>query len=150
MHPRFAAGRLHGQQRGLLRCRLPGPLRRGRSMTTTATRISLAHGAGGRLSRQLVEGHFLPRFDNPALADLLDSAVIGELALTTDGYVVTPRFFPGGDLGRLAVCGTVNDLAMVGAEPLGLTASFMIRIEYIPIVVPVVKSGISVMRSVSA
>jgi hydrogenase expression/formation protein HypE len=89
--------------------------------------ITLAHGAGGRLSHQLVQEHFLPRLSNAVLGELTDAAVIGDLALTTDGYVVTPRFFPGGDLGRLAVCGTVNDLAMVGAEPLALTAGFILE-----------------------
>ncbi|MCP4673970.1 MAG: hydrogenase expression/formation protein HypE [Deltaproteobacteria bacterium] len=87
--------------------------------------ITLGHGAGGRLSQKLVAEHFLPKLDNPALAELGDSAVLEDIALTTDCYVVTPRFFPGGDLGRLAICGTVNDLAMVGAEPLGLTAGFI-------------------------
>jgi hydrogenase expression/formation protein HypE len=89
--------------------------------------ITLGHGAGGRLSHQLIEQHFLPRLDNPALAALGDSATVGDLALTTDGYVVSPRFFPGGDLGRLAVCGTVNDLAMVGAQPIALTAGFILE-----------------------
>ena len=89
--------------------------------------ITLAHGAGGRLSHQLVLEHFLPRLSNDVLAELTDAATVGDLALTTDGYVVTPRFFPGGDLGRLAVCGTVNDLAMVGAEPIGLTAGFILE-----------------------
>ena len=90
--------------------------------------ITLSHGAGGRLSHQLVAEHFLPRLSNRALAELGDAAVLdGELALSTDGYVVTPRFFPGGDIGRLAVCGTVNDLAMVGAEPVALTASFILE-----------------------
>ena len=89
--------------------------------------ITIGHGAGGNLSHSLVEKHFLPKFNNPALADMGDSAVLGDIALTTDGYVVTPRFFPGGDLGRLAVSGTVNDLAMVGARPLGLTAGFILE-----------------------
>jgi hydrogenase expression/formation protein HypE len=89
--------------------------------------ITLAHGAGGRLTRRLVEEHFLPRFDNPALLALGDCAIVGELALTTDCYVVTPRFFPGGDIGRLAVCGTVNDLAVAGAEPIGLCAGFVLE-----------------------
>ncbi|MBW2275876.1 MAG: hydrogenase expression/formation protein HypE [Deltaproteobacteria bacterium] len=89
--------------------------------------ITLAHGAGGRLTRRLVEEHFLPRLQNPALAALGDSAIVGDLALTTDSYVVTPRFFPGGDIGRLAVCGTVNDLVVAGAEPVGLTAGFVLE-----------------------
>ncbi len=89
--------------------------------------ITLGHGAGGRLSHQLIERHFLPRLDNPALAALGDSATVGDLALTTDGYVVSPRFFPGGDLGMLSICGTVNDLAMVGAQPIALTAGFILE-----------------------
>jgi hydrogenase expression/formation protein HypE len=88
--------------------------------------VTLAHGAGGRLSHELVSQHFLPRLSNAALGELADAACIGELAMTTDGYVVTPRFFPGGDLGRLAVSGTINDLAMVGAEPIALTAGFIL------------------------
>ncbi len=89
--------------------------------------ITIGHGAGGRLSRMLIEEHFLSKFDNPILAGLQDAAVLGDLAMTTDGYVVAPRFFPGGNLGRLAVAGTVNDLAMVGARPIGLTASFFLE-----------------------
>ncbi len=89
--------------------------------------ILLGHGSGGRLSHQLVTEHFLPRLGNAALETLMDSGILGDLAITTDAYVVTPRFFPGGDLGRLAVCGTVNDLAVVGARPLGLTAAFILE-----------------------
>jgi hydrogenase expression/formation protein HypE len=89
--------------------------------------ILLGHGSGGRLSHELIAEHFLPRFDNPALAPLEDSAVVGDMALTTDAYVVAPRFFPGGDLGRLAISGTVNDLCMVGADPVGLSAAFIIE-----------------------
>jgi hydrogenase expression/formation protein HypE len=89
--------------------------------------ILLGHGSGGRLSHQLVKEHFLPLFGNPVLSLLEDSAVIDDLAFTTDAYVVTPRFFPGGDLGRLAVSGTVNDLSMVGAEALALSAAFIIE-----------------------
>jgi len=89
--------------------------------------ILLGHGSGGRLSHELVSSRFRPKLSNPALDAMLDSAVLGDLALTTDSYVVTPRFFPGGDLGRLAVCGTVNDLAMVGARPLGLSAAFVLE-----------------------
>ncbi len=89
--------------------------------------VLLGHGSGGRLSQELFARHFEPALRNPVLGELLDSAVLGDLALTTDGYVVTPRFFPGGDLGRLAVCGTVNDLAMVGARPLGLSAAFILE-----------------------
>jgi len=94
--------------------------------------ILLDHGAGGRLSRELVEGLILPRFGHRALARLDDSAVLdlaaqGRVALTTDSYTVTPLFFPGGDIGRLAVCGTVNDLAMAGARPLYLTLALIIE-----------------------
>lgn len=89
--------------------------------------ILLGHGSGGRLSHQLFEEHFLPRLANPALSTLEDSGVIGELALTTDSYVVTPRFFPGGDLGRLAVSGTINDLCMVGAQPAALSTAFILE-----------------------
>jgi hydrogenase expression/formation protein HypE len=89
--------------------------------------ILLGHGSGGRLSHQLLEEHFLPKLTNPALSTLEDSGVIGDLALTTDAYVVTPRFFPGGDLGRLAVSGTINDLCMVGAEPVALASAFILE-----------------------
>ncbi|MBI4705208.1 MAG: hydrogenase expression/formation protein HypE, partial [Deltaproteobacteria bacterium] len=89
--------------------------------------ITLGHGSGGRLSHELLERHFLPRLHNPVLAELGDAAVVGDLALTTDGYVVSPRFFPGGDIGKLAVCGTLNDLAMMGAEPVALTAAFVLE-----------------------
>lgn len=94
---------------------------------STADIVLLGHGSGGRLSQELFTQHFQPRLGNPVLDEMLDSAVLGDLALTTDGYVVTPRFFPGGDVGRLAVSGTVNDLAMVGARPLGLTAAFILE-----------------------
>jgi hydrogenase expression/formation protein HypE len=96
--------------------------------------ITLSHGAGGRLNHELIEEYFVPYFDNATLRALDDSAVIpmqsgqaNRLAFTTDAYVVKPLFFPGGDIGRLAICGTVNDLAMAGAQPLGLTASFILE-----------------------
>ena len=103
-------------------------------MAKTA-KILLAHGSGGRLSHELVTKEFLPSWANPILDQLDDSAVFSlsrdgsgpRLAFTTDSYVVKPLFFKGGDIGRLAVCGTVNDLAMVGAEPLYLSASFVIE-----------------------
>jgi len=103
-------------------------------MAKTA-KILLAHGSGGRLSLELVGKEFLPPWANPILDQLNDSAVFSlgrdgsgpRLAFTTDSYVVKPLFFKGGDIGRLAVCGTVNDLAMVGAEPLYLSASFVIE-----------------------
>jgi hydrogenase expression/formation protein HypE len=92
--------------------------------------ITLAHGAGGKATRDLVEALFLAEFANETLALLGDAAVVpgaGRLALSTDAYVVHPLEFPGGDIGELAVNGTVNDLAMVGAEPLWLTAGFVIE-----------------------
>ncbi|MDH4299728.1 MAG: hydrogenase expression/formation protein HypE [Dehalococcoidia bacterium] len=92
--------------------------------------ILLAHGSGGKLSHELVEKKFLPFLANPALNKLDDSAIFeasGRLAFTTDGYVVNPIFFPGGDIGKLAVCGTVNDLAMNGARPLYLSLSAIIE-----------------------
>ena len=82
------------------------------------------------MSHDLVEKGFLPAFDNPLLSKLDDSAIFeakGRLAFTTDSYIVTPIFFPGGDIGKLAVCGTVNDLAMSGATPLYLSVSFIIE-----------------------
>ena len=93
-------------------------------------RILLAHGSGGKLAHDLVEKGFLQALSNPILAKLDDSAVFdfeGRLAFTTDSYVVSPIFFPGGDIGKLAVCGTVNDLAMSGAKPLYLSLSFIIE-----------------------
>ena len=90
----------------------------------------LAHGSGGKLAHELLEKSFLKALANPLLAKLDDSAVFdfsGRLAFTTDSYVVSPIFFPGGDIGKLAVCGTVNDLAMSGAKPLYLSLSFIIE-----------------------
>jgi hydrogenase expression/formation protein HypE len=93
-------------------------------------RILLAHGSGGKLAHDLVEKSFVRVLDNPLLAPLDDSAVFeisGHLAFTTDSYVVSPIFFPGGDIGKLAVCGTVNDLSMSGAKPLYLSLAFIIE-----------------------
>jgi hydrogenase expression/formation protein HypE len=105
-------------------------------------RIILGHGSGGKLSHDLIELLFLPSFTNSILDAGDDSAVFplrdgdetlqgqlakGEIAFTTDSYVVKPIFWPGGDIGKLAVCGTVNDLAMVGAIPLYLSAAFVIE-----------------------
>ncbi len=93
-------------------------------------KILLAHGSGGKLAHELVEKSFVKAFSNPFLAKLDDSAVIdlsGTIAFTTDSYVVSPIFFPGGDIGKLAVFGTVNDLAMSGARPLYLSLSFIIE-----------------------
>lgn len=92
--------------------------------------VLLAHGAGGRLMTDLVEQIFLCRFSGPDAKLGNDSAIIsadGQLAFTTDAYVVEPLFFPGGDIGRLAVFGTVNDLATAGAQALWLSASFILE-----------------------
>ncbi len=93
--------------------------------------VLLAHGGGGRLSQMLIERLFLRAFANPALEERHDGAVLevpaGRIAVSTDSFVVTPRFFPGGDIGSLAVHGTLNDLAMCGASPLALTAGFILE-----------------------
>jgi hydrogenase expression/formation protein HypE len=94
-------------------------------------RILLAHGGGGRLTRELIERIFVPAFRNETLAALHDAAVLerpsAALAFTTDSFVVRPLFFPGGDVGKLAVTGTVNDLAMSGARPLYLSLGFILE-----------------------
>jgi hydrogenase expression/formation protein HypE len=91
----------------------------------------MAHGGGGKLGNELVEHLFLPAFRNPALENLGDAAVLdlggARLAMSTDSYVVQPLFFPGGSIGELAVNGTVNDLAVSGAEPRFLSASFILE-----------------------
>lgn len=98
---------------------------------TDGRRILLAHGGGGRLTRDLIQQVFLPAFRNDALAALHDAAVLerpaGRLAFTTDCFVVRPPVFPGGDVGKLAVTGTVNDLAMSGARPLYLSLGFILE-----------------------
>jgi hydrogenase expression/formation protein HypE len=98
---------------------------------TVKDTILLGHGSGGRLSAVLIRDIFLPAFRNPALARLDDQAIVNvngqRLAITTDSFVVKPLFFPGGDIGSLAVYGTVNDLAMGGATPLFLSAAFIIE-----------------------
>ncbi len=100
------------------------------------TTIQLAHGAGGRLSADLVEKIFLPRFGNKTLNKLEDQATLdfpnGKLAFSTDSFVVSPIFFPGGNIGELAVYGTVNDVAMSGATPLYISVAFIIE-EGLPI-----------------
>jgi len=94
-------------------------------------RVLLGHGSGGKLSAELVRDIFLPAFRNPALSKLDDQAVVdikgSRIAVTTDSFVVNPLFSPGGDIGSLAVHGTVNDLAMGGAQPLFLSAAFIIE-----------------------
>jgi hydrogenase expression/formation protein HypE len=94
--------------------------------------IVLGHGSGGKLSHDLIGKFFVPSFANPALNAGDDAAVVKpntctELAISTDSHVVWPLFFPGGDIGRLAVCGTVNDLSMAGAQPMYLTAGFILE-----------------------
>jgi hydrogenase expression/formation protein HypE len=94
-------------------------------------RVVLGHGSGGKLSAELIRDIFLPSLSNPVLARLDDQAIVRigceRLAFTTDSFVVKPLFFPGGDIGSLAVHGTVNDLAMGGATPLFLGAAFIIE-----------------------
>jgi hydrogenase expression/formation protein HypE len=94
-------------------------------------RILLAHGSGGAMSHDLIASLFVKSFQNPVLDRLDDMAVLEvggiRLAFTTDSYVVTPIFFPGGDIGKLAICGTINDLAMSGARPLYLSAGFILE-----------------------
>ena len=93
--------------------------------------VQMAHGGGGKLSQQLIEGLLVPSFDNPLLAALHDGAILpmgnARLAFSTDSYVVRPLFFPGGDIGKLAVHGTVNDLAMCGARPLALSCGLILE-----------------------
>ncbi|MGH2732871.1 MAG: hydrogenase expression/formation protein HypE [Actinomycetota bacterium] len=95
------------------------------------TRITLAHGSGGKATQTLIEALFLPAFRNPLLEPLEDQAVFSvngsRLAFTTDSFVVSPLFFPGGNIGDLAVHGTVNDLAVSGARPLYLSAGFILE-----------------------
>jgi hydrogenase expression/formation protein HypE len=93
--------------------------------------IVLGHGSGGKLSHDLINRLFLPELGKAAPRALDDSAIVNingqRIAMTTDSHVVSPLFFPGGDIGRLAICGTVNDLAMVGAKPYALTCGFVVE-----------------------
>ncbi len=93
--------------------------------------IKLGHGSGGRMTQRLIDEVFAPAFSNPALDLMHDGAILAvggaRLAVSTDSYVVSPLFFPGGDIGSLAVHGTVNDLAMCGARPIALTAGFILE-----------------------
>lgn len=100
-------------------------------------RIVLGHGSGGRMSYDLISRIFFPPFDNPILKAGDDAGIIiipndpsavgSKLAISTDSHVVMPLFFPGGDIGRLAICGTVNDVSMMGAKPIYLTAGFVLE-----------------------
>jgi hydrogenase expression/formation protein HypE len=98
---------------------------------TKYDRILLAHGGGGQLTDELIRHHILPSFKNDALAELSDSARLNlasnSVCFTTDSYVVKPLFFNGGDIGKLAVCGTVNDLAVAGSKPVALALSLIIE-----------------------
>ncbi|MBQ7430869.1 MAG: hydrogenase expression/formation protein HypE [Butyrivibrio sp.] len=92
--------------------------------------ITMAHGSGGAATSELIDEIFVKAFDNKVLTEMEDSAVVegsGKIAMTTDSFVVTPIEFPGGDIGRLCVCGTVNDLLMRGATPKYLTCGFIIQ-----------------------
>lgn len=101
------------------------------TMTTDPKKVLLAHGGGGLLTGRLIQEHILPTLANDTLAALGDSAHLelgsSRICFTTDGYVVKPLFFPGGDIGKLAVCGTVNDLAVAGARPVALALSLIIE-----------------------
>lgn len=106
-----------------------GPLQvRGRPLSRA---VLLAHGEGGKRTRDLVRTLIATRFANPVLDPLYDAGLLGrldgEVAFTTDGYVVTPPVFPGGDIGRLAVCGTLNDLSVCGARPVALSCSLILE-----------------------
>ncbi|WP_260428392.1 hydrogenase expression/formation protein HypE [Micromonospora globispora] len=121
------SGRLSPEQQVLQRIERA----RRRSPKIRESRITLAHGAGGKATHSLIEGLFVEAFRNPTLEELDDGAVFSvgssRLAFTTDSYVVSPLFFPGGDIGDLAVNGTVNDLAVSGARPLYLSAGFILE-----------------------
>jgi hydrogenase expression/formation protein HypE len=98
---------------------------------TTSETVLLGHGSGGKLSTDLMRDVFMPALGNPVLARLNDQAVVqvgdSKIAMSTDSFVIKPLFFPGGDIGSLAVHGTVNDLAVGGARPLFLSTAFLIE-----------------------
>jgi len=100
-------------------------------MNNQEAKIMLGHGSGGKLMHSLIEDIFIKHFSNSILKEQTDSAILqvgsSEIAFTTDSFVIDPLFFPGGNIGKLAVCGTVNDLAVSGAEPLYLSVSFIIE-----------------------
>lgn len=103
----------------------------GTAQTSSFNRVVIAHGGGGELMSHLIRDHLLPPLANERLAPLTDGAVLpwsdGELVFTTDSYVVTPLEFPGGNIGRLAVVGTINDLAVMGAEPVALSLGLILE-----------------------
>ncbi|WP_276661212.1 AIR synthase related protein, partial [Syntrophomonas wolfei] len=94
-------------------------------------RVLLAHGSGGLMSQQLVEEIFKKEWNNSYLEPMLDGALLdlpaGRVVMTTDSFVITPLFFPGGDIGKLSICGTVNDLVACGAKPLFLSTALIIE-----------------------
>jgi hydrogenase expression/formation protein HypE len=97
----------------------------------TDERVTMAHGAGGKATRQLVEGLFVPLLENPALSELSDAGIVGlggvRVAFTTDSFVVHPISFPGGSIGELCVNGTINDLAVAGAQPVALSVALVLE-----------------------
>jgi hydrogenase expression/formation protein HypE len=107
------------------------PRRHPRPLDLAAGRVDLTHGSGGRAMAQLIEELFEASFDNPILAARNDQAAFGveagRMVMTTDGFVISPLFFPGGDIGALAVHGTINDIAMAGARPLYLAAGMILE-----------------------
>ena len=100
-------------------------------MSRNEEKILLSHGNGGRIMHELITNLFVRHFGNKILNRQTDSAILPvnseEIAFTTDSFVIDPLFFPGGDIGKLAVCGTVNDLSVSGAEPLYISVSFIIE-----------------------
>lgn len=100
-------------------------------------RVMLAHGSGGRMSQQLIDNVFKKAWSNPQLDAMLDGAILdlhpGRVAVSTDSFVITPIFFPGGDIGKISVCGTVNDLTACGAKPIAITVAMIIE-EGLPLV----------------
>lgn len=106
-------------------------------MKKTENKIMLGHGSGGKMMHDLIEKVFIKHFANSILNDQTDAAILQsgseEIAFTTDSFVIDPLFFPGGNIGKLAVCGTVNDLAVTGAEPAYLSVSFIIE-EGFPVI----------------
>ncbi|MGH3327832.1 MAG: hydrogenase expression/formation protein HypE [Streptomycetales bacterium] len=129
MSPQYPAGREHASREQQVLARIEKARRR--KPKVKDERVTLAHGAGGKATHTLVEAIFLDAFRNPLLEPLDDQAVFTangvRLAFSTDSFVVSPLFFPGGDIGDLAVHGTVNDLAMSGARPLYLSAGFILE-----------------------
>ena len=103
----------------------------GEEVKPLSDKILLGHGSGGTMTRKLIENVIVKAFSNPTLDQLTDAAALelpsGNIAMTTDSFVVAPPIFPGGDIGKLAIFGTVNDLAMVGAKPLYLSVGFILE-----------------------